>query len=265
MNIQNIEEGLLIKKVSGEGNTAVFHIEGLYTGYGLTIGNSLRRALLSSIPGAAITQIKIKGVNHVFTTIPGLMEDIIELTINLKQVRFRIFSDEPQVLTLKEKGEKEITAWDIKTNPQVEVVNSGLKIATLTDKKAELDMELTVERGLGYLPSESQKFQRLPIGTIVIDAIFSPVSKINFSVENMRVGEKTDFNRLKLEIETDGSITPQEALFKAVGILKNHFFKIGQMIEVKQEDKKEESAEDMKREPAKEKKQKSSGRKKKTT
>lgn len=222
----NLSETVKIKKISDDGIAGVFHIEGLYTGFGLTLGNALRRALLSSLPGAAITQVKIKGVGHEFTTIPGMAEDIVELTLNLKKARFKFFADEPQVLTLKVKGEKEVKAGDIKTNSQVEIVNPELHLASLTDKKAELDMELTVEKGLGYLPSADRKIERLAIGTIVLDAIFSPVSKINTSVENMRVGEKTDYNRLNIEIETDGSISPSEALRKTADVLKDHFDKV---------------------------------------
>lgn len=226
----HLSETVKIKKISDDGRIGVFHIEGLYTGFGLTLGNALRRALFSSLPGAAITQIKIKGVGHEFTTIPGVAEDIIELTLNLKRVRFKFFTDEPQILTLKMKGEKEVKADDIKINPQVEIINSDLHLATLTDKKAELDMELTIEKGLGYLPVADRKFERLPIGTIVIDAIFSPVTKVNCSVENMRVGERTDYNRLKIEIETDGSITPSQALHKTANVLKDHFEKVSAVL-----------------------------------
>ncbi len=227
----HLNETLKIKKISDDGKVGVFHIEGLYTGFGLTVGNALRRALFSSLPGAAVTQIKIKGVGHEFTTIPGVAEDVVELTLNFKKIRFKFFADEPQILTLKIKGEKEVTADDIKANSQVEIVNSDLHLATLTDKKAELDMELTVEKGLGYLPSADRKLERLAIGSIVLDAIFSPVTKVNSSVENMRVGERTDYNRLKIEIETDGSITPSDALHKTANVLKDHFEKISAGVE----------------------------------
>ena len=227
----HLSETLKIKKISDDGKVGVFHVEGLYTGFGLTVGNALRRALFSSLPGAAVTQIKIKGVGHEFTTIPGVAEDVVELTLNLKKIRFKFFADEPQILSLKIKGEKEVTAGDIKINSQVEIVNPDLHLATLTDKKAELDMELTIEKGLGYLPAADRKLERLAIGTIVLDAIFSPVIKVNSSVENMRVGEKTDYNRLKIEIETDGSITPSDALRKTVNALKDHFEKISAGVE----------------------------------
>lgn len=227
----HLSDTLKIKKISDDGKVGVFHIEGLYTGFGLTVGNALRRALFSSLPGAAVTQIKIKGVGHEFTTIPGVAEDVVELTLNLKKIRFKFFADEPQVLTLKIKGEKEVTADDIKTNSQVEIVNPDLHLATLTDKKAELDMELTIEKGLGYLPAAERKLERLAIGTVVLDAIFSPVIKVNSSVENMRVGERTDYNRLKIEVETDGSITPSDALHKTANVLKDHFEKVSAGVE----------------------------------
>ncbi|MGC9046782.1 MAG: DNA-directed RNA polymerase subunit alpha [Minisyncoccia bacterium] len=233
MSIIHLSDSVNIKKVLETETEGQFLIEGLYPGYGVTIGNSLRRVLLSSLPGAAITQIKINGVNHEFSTIPGMKEDIIQLSLNLKKVRFHFFANEPQVLNLKVKGEKEITAGDIKSNALVEVINKNLYLATLTKKQAELDMELTVEKGLGYLPAEERRVKHLTIGTIILDALFSPIVKVGFNVENMRVGDRTDYNRLTLNINTDGSITPSEALHKAIKILQDHFAKIDQ-IEVKE-------------------------------
>jgi len=230
IKLYDLSGTIKIKKISDDGQVGIFHIEGLYTGFGLTLSNALRRALLSSLPGAAITQVKIKGAKHEFTTLAGISEDIVELTLNFKKIRFKFFSDEPQILTLKVKGEKEVKAGDIKTTPQVEIVNPELHLAALTDKKAELEIEFTVEKGLGYSPMAERKFERLPVGTIVIDAIFSPVTKVNCLVENMRVGERTDFNRLKIEIETDGSITPSQALQKTADVFKDHFDKISQEI-----------------------------------
>jgi DNA-directed RNA polymerase subunit alpha len=199
----------------------------LYTGYGVTIGNALRRVLLSSLPGAAITQVKIKGVSHEFTTLPGVIEDIVEIMLNLKRIRFRIHTTEPQILSLKVKGEEKVTASHIKPNAQVEVISPAEHIATITDKNGEIDMELTVEKGLGYMSSESRKSEKLPIGVIALDALFSPVTKVNFSVENMRVGDRTDYNRIRFVIETDGSITPSQALRKAGRILQDYFGKVG--------------------------------------
>lgn len=226
MNITSLNETVSVKTVSETDFEGAFEIEGLYTGYGLTIGNALRRVLISSLPGAAITRIKIKGVNHEFSTLEGLSEDIVELTLNLKQVRFRLYSDEPQTVTLKVKGEKEVTAGDIETNAQVDVVNKDAYLGRLTAKTADLDMELTVERGLGYMPVEASRAEKLPIGVIALDAIFTPVTLVTFVVENMRVGDRTDYNRLKLRVVTDGSITPSFALNAACVILESHYAKI---------------------------------------
>lgn len=226
MEYHHLSETVKIKKVSETEKEGVFEIEGLYTGYGLTLGNALRRVLLSSLPGAAITQIKIKGVDHEFSTVGGVKEDVVEITLNLKKIHFRFFAEEPQILTLKVKGEKKVTAGDIKTSAQVEVANKDALIATLTAKNAELEMELTVEKGLGYVPVEARKTEKLPIKTIALDATFTPVVKVNFTVENMRIGNRTDYNRLRIHLETDGSISPSSALHKAVNILKDHFDKI---------------------------------------
>jgi DNA-directed RNA polymerase subunit alpha len=227
MRYTHLSDTVEIKKISEEGNFGVFHVEGLYTGYGTTLGHSLRRVLLSSIPGAAITQIKVKGANHEFSAIPGMMEDVLQFTLNLKKVRFHFLADEPQTITLKAKGECEVTAGDITSTPFAQVVNTDLHLASLTKKNAELDVELTIEKGLGYVPAESRTMERLLVGTIVLDAIFSPVENVSISVENMRVGQRTDYNRLKIEITTDGSISPSEALHKSVSILRDHFEKLG--------------------------------------
>lgn len=233
MEYQYLSETVSVKKVSETDKEGVFEIEGLYSGYGLTLGNALRRVLLSSLPGAAITQIKIKGASHEFTTVEGVKEDMVEVALNMKKIRFKIHADEPQVLILKVKGEKIVTAADIKTNSQVDLITSDVHIATLTSKDAELDIEITVEKGLGYLPVESRKSDKLPIGVIAIDALFSPVVKVNFVIENMRVGERADYNRLRLIVETDGSLTPSSALRKASNILQDHFVKISG-VEVKE-------------------------------
>lgn len=239
MQYTHLSETVKIKTVSESASSGVFEIEGLYTGYGLTVGNALRRALLSSIPGAAVTSIKIKNVLHEFSTLPGVKEDIIEITLNLKNLRFKLFSDDPQVVTIKAKGEKEITAKDLELNSQVEVVNPDSLIATLTSKSAVFEAELTIEKGLGYSSIESRKVEKLPIGTVLVDAFFSPVKQVNYQIEDMRVGESTTYNRLKLEILTDGSISPSAVLHKATSILKDHFEKIG---EVKVQDFEEASA-----------------------
>jgi len=242
MEYARLSDTVKIKKISETDKEGVFEVEGLYTGYGLTLGNSLRRVLLSSLPGAAITQIKIKGAEHEFSTLPGILEDIVEITLNLKKVRFRFYASEPQILALRVKGEKEVTAADIKANAQVEIVNPEAHIATLTNKNAELEIEITVDKGAGYVPAEARKTEKLPIKTIAVDTIFSPVVKVNFSVENMRVGDRTDFNKLKLVIETDGSIYPSSALRKASNILKDHFGKVAE-IEVMEDERESVAAE----------------------
>ena len=226
MKYKYLSETINIKKVAESGNKGTFNIENLYTGYGVTLANSLRRVLISSLPGAAISQVKIKGVKHEFSTIPGVIEDVVEFTINLKKIRFHFFAEEPQVLRLKIKGVKEVKAGDIESSPMVRVINPELHLADLTSKKSDLDIELTVEKGLGYVPVEARKAERLPVGTIIIDSVFSPVTNVEFKVEDMRVGERTDYNRIIMSIETDGSITPTRALRQASNILKDHFDKI---------------------------------------
>lgn len=214
------------KIIKKEGNKAIFQIEGLYPGYGTTIGNCLRRVLLSSLEGTAITQIKIKGVGHEFSTLPGVLEDVITIVLNLKQLRFKSFFEEPQKAEIKVKGEKKVTGSDIKLPSQVELINKKQHIATLTDKKAELDIELTIEKGLGYVPANKEKSEKLEIGQIITDAIFTPIRLVNFKVENMRVGKRTDFDLLLIEVETDGTIEPEEALDQASKILVDHFSSI---------------------------------------
>lgn len=217
-------------------NIATFEIEALYPGYGVTIGNSLRRVLYSSLPGAAITQVKIKGIQHEFSTIPYVLEDVLNICLNLKQLRFKMFTDTPQIGKLQVKGEKEIKAKDLKLPTQVEVVNKDAHIATLTDKKAELEMEIQIEKGLGYEPIERRKGgskTRLEIGQIPLDAIFTPIKRVKYSIENMRVGERTDFDRLILEIETDGTILPEEAFLRASQILIDHFSLLSESLKEK--------------------------------
>lgn len=212
------------KIINKKDNWAKFEIEALYPGYGTTIGNSLRRVLLSSLEGAAVTQMKIKGVSHEFSTISGVLEDVVMIMMNLKKMRFKMHTDEPQKASLKIKGEKEVKGSDFKIPSQVELANKNCHIATLTDKKAELEMEIQIEKGIGYEPVERRKKgEKLEIGVMPIDAIFTPIRRVSFKVENMRVGERTDFDRLNLEIETDGTITPEEAFFNASEILLKHF------------------------------------------
>lgn len=211
------------KIVSEEGRRAVIEIDGLYPGYGQTIGNSLRRAILSSLKGSAITSVKIEGVGHEFSTIGGVAEDVVDIILNLKQVRFRMYEEGPFTITLSVSGEKKATAGDFKTPSQLEVVNQDIHIATLTAKKAVLKIEAVVESGLGYIPVETRTKEKVEVGTIALDAAFSPVRLVNYEVENMRVGDRTDYNRLRFTIETDGSITPREAFTKAAEILVAQF------------------------------------------
>lgn len=233
MEYQYLSSTVSAKTVRETEREGEFEIEGLFAGYGLTIGNALRRTLLSSLPGAAITYIKVKNAPHEFSTLPGVKEDLITIILNFKKLRFEMDADEPQVLLLEAKGEKTVTAADIKKNSAVRLVNPEAEIATLTEKSAEFTVEITVERGLGYSPVESRKAEKLPIGTIGVDAFFSPVLAVNYTVENMRVGDRTDYNRLKLTIETDGTISPSSALHKAGNILRDHFEKVA-AIEVKE-------------------------------
>ena len=202
-----------------EGFSGVYEIDGLYPGYGHTLGNSLRRIILSSLPGAAITGVKIQGVPHEFSTIAGVKEDVVTIILNLKRVRIAMYTDEPQTLTLSVKGVKEAVAGDIEHPGQIALLNPEQKIATLTDKSAALSVEMRVEKGLGYIPKEVLQKDRVDIGQITLDAIFSPIRRVNYEVENMRVGNRTDFNRLRLSIETDGSLTPKQALENAIAIM----------------------------------------------
>lgn len=226
------------KIIKTEKNKAVFEIEALYPGYGVTIGNALRRVLLSSLEGAAVTQIKIKGVSHEFTTIPDVLEDVISIMLNVKQMRFKMLGSEPQRAILKVKGEKDVKGGDFELPSQLKLINPDCHIATLTTKNAKLEMEILVEKGVGYLPREKEKKEKLEIGVIPVDAIFSPVRRVTFKVENMRVGKRTDFDRLFLEIETDGTLSPEEALFEASEILTNHFQLISQSFRKENEEKK---------------------------
>jgi DNA-directed RNA polymerase subunit alpha len=208
--------------VSEEGNKGIYEIDGLYAGYGYTLGNSLRRIILSSIPGAAITSVKIEGVSHEFSKIPGIKEDVITILLNFKKIRFKLHTDEPQQATISVRGAKNVIAKDIKASSQVEVLNKDEHIATLTAKDAKFNVGLTIEKGLGYVIRENLHKEKVEIGTIVLDAIFTPIRRVNYEVENMRVGERTDYNRLRFFIETDGTISPAEALEKAIEIMINH-------------------------------------------
>ncbi|MBY0376580.1 DNA-directed RNA polymerase subunit alpha [Patescibacteria group bacterium] len=206
--------------VTEEGNKGVFEIDGLYPGYGHTLGNSLRRIILSSLPGASITSIKIDGVTHEFQTIEGIKEDVILIILNLKKLRFKMLTDEPQTVTLSVKGPKEVTGADIKTTGQVEMLNPEQYIALVTGK-VNLDIELKIEKGLGFIQKEVMQKEKVDIGTIAVDAIFTPIRRVSYEVENMRVGDKTNHNRLRISIETDGTLAPREALSQSIAIMIN--------------------------------------------
>lgn len=205
--------------VSEDETKGIYEIDGLYAGYGHTLGNSLRRIILSSLPGCAITTVKVAGVPHEFSTIPGVKEDVISILLNLKQVRFLMTGEGPETLTLLAKGVKEVTAADIKAPAQVTVVNTDLPLATLTEKNASLDIEITIEKGMGYSPKEVRGKGKMEVGTIAVDAIFTPIRRVNYEVENMRVGEHTDYNRLRITIETDGTVSPHDALSSSIDIM----------------------------------------------
>ncbi len=223
-------------KISNEGNSqsGSIIIEPLPQGYGMTLGNALRRVLLSSLPGSAITQVKIDGVAHEYSTIKGVKEDVVEILMNLKKVRLELADDKPVKLSLSVKGPKEVTAKDISLASGVKIANSSQPIATLADSKSKLDIELTAERGVGYVPVEGRR--GLGIGIIPLDANFSPVTKVNYRVEATRVGQITNFDKLTFEIDTDGTTTPSEAVKQASQILTDYF---NALVEQKKAPKKE--------------------------
>ena len=204
---------------SEEEHSGTYEIDGLYPGYGHTLGNSLRRIILSSLPGAAVTSVKIDGVEHEFSTINGVREDVVTLLLNLKKLRFEMLTQEPQVVTLKIKGPKKVTGADLKLPGQVRLLNPNSYVCELTDKDATIDAEFRIERGLGYVPREALKKERVDIGEISVDAIFSPIRRVNYEVENMRVGDRTDFNRLRITIETDGTLEPRAALEQSIEVM----------------------------------------------
>lgn len=227
-----------VKTLKKEGNHAVFELAPLMPGYGATVANPLRRVLLSSLEGAAVTSVRIKGVDHEFTSIPGVQEDVTQVILNVKKIRFLLFSAEPATISLTVKGDKKVYAKDLKLTSDVELINSDQYIATLSDKKSELQMELTVEKGVGYVPVEQRKKEKLPIGVIAVDAVFSPIKLVNFNVEDVRVGQRIDYNKVIIEIETDGSMEPEVALKSAAEILIDQFKVISQIpVEAKKENK----------------------------
>lgn len=204
--------------ISEVGTKGVYEIDGLYPGYGHTLGNSLRRIILSSLTGAAITSLKIDGADHEFSVLDGVKEDVITILLHLKQVRFRLLTDEPQTVKLSVKGPKSVTAGDIEVSGQVEVLNKDMYIAEVTGK-VNLSIEMTVQKGLGFVAKDSHQKTKTEVGMIAVDAIFTPIRRVSYEVENMRVGDKTNHNRLRMTIETDGTLTPREALEQAITIM----------------------------------------------
>lgn len=204
-------------------NEGVLSVEPCAQGYGTTLGNAMRRVMLSSLPGAAVTAVKIKNADHEFTTLPHVKEDVLEIILNLKLLRVKLFSEEPVKLTLSVKGERVVTAADFKKDALVEIVNKDLVLATLTDSGAAFEMEIWIGPGRGYRSTEERSKEKLELGTIAIDALYSPVLNVSYKVEATRVGEKTDFDKLVLRVETDGTIDPLDAVNQAVAILMDYF------------------------------------------
>jgi len=217
MQNKNILLPSIPRVVEEATNKGIYEIENLYPGYGHTLGNSLRRIIHSSIAGVAITSLKIEGVQHEFSTVPGLVEDVITLILHLKKVNFKMTGDDAQTLTLSIKGEKKVTAKDIKCPSQIEIMNKDEYICELTTKGAVLDIEIVVEKGIGYMAKTARmKNEKTPIGTIALDADFTPIRRVKYEVEDMRVGDRTDYNKLILFIETDGTVSPREAFTHSV-------------------------------------------------
>lgn len=204
-------------------HSAKFEIGGCYPGYGATIGNALRRVLLSSLSGAAVQSVKITGVSHEFGPIIGVVEDVVQILLNVKQLRFRLHGEETVKVVVKKKGEGVVKAGDIKVTSSVEIVNPEQHIATITEKKTEFEMELEIGKGIGYVPVEAREREEREIGVIAIDSIYTPVRRVNYEVENMRVGKRTDYDKVSIEVVTDGSVDPEEAFAKTVDILVKQF------------------------------------------
>jgi DNA-directed RNA polymerase subunit alpha len=221
MTMLETPAGATIEVRERRDNYAKFIIEPLERGFGITLGNALRRVLLSSIPGAAVTYMKIDGVLHEFSTIPGMVEDTIALMLNLKGMAVRLNTEEPKVLSLNASGAREVTAADISADADVEILDPKFHLATLSAKDARLSMEIGVEMGRGYVMADKQRNIEHMIGLIPLDSIFSPIRKVNFSVDDTRVGQSVDYDRLTIEIETNGSISPDDALAQAATTMQD--------------------------------------------
>ena len=235
---------ITINKISEENNVGVFSFKPLPKGFGNTLGNSLRRVLLTSIPGGAITQLKLNGASHEFATIPGIKEDVIELTLNLKQVRARMHTDNPVVLRIQKKGAGVITAGNIESSSDVEIMNKNVHIATLSDSKSEFDAEVVFEKGVGFLPVEERETAK--VGVILLDALFAPVISASYRVDQARMGRSVDYDDLILTVQTDGSITPENAVIKSSAILRDFFGRfakgVDEVVEVEEADEEEVSS-----------------------
>lgn len=259
---------IIFEKTSNP-NQIIATIEPFYPGYGTTIGNSLRRIMLSSLTGAAITGIKIKGIQHEFSTIPNILEDFIQIVLNLKLVRLKVFTDETVKLILSAKGEGKVTTKDIKTTSDAEIVNPNQPIATLTAKNAELNMEIYAKRGRGFWPVEERAGEQ-EVGVIAIDALFTPVRKVGLRIENVRVGQMTNYEKVVFDIETDGTIRPEQALLDSVKILIEQFNFFVENIKIEEEkkarkgEKAEAETKPRKTKEKKEKKEKESSKAQKT-
>jgi DNA-directed RNA polymerase subunit alpha len=235
-----IEEIILpeVKTIKEDGNTGIFVIEPLHPGYGMTVGNSLRRVMLSSLKGAAVTSVKIKGVSHEFSTVPGIKEDVLSVILNMKMIRVKIHQGDQHKMILNIKGDKIVKAGDIKTDADVEVMNKDLYLFTASGNKGEIEIEIEVEVGRGYVPAEERK-EKKAIGEIAVDALFAPIEKVSYLVENTRVGQATDFDKITLHIVSDGTISPKQALVDASKLLVEQFSLIaGDREPTKMKDKK---------------------------
>ena len=251
MKLKNFQmpRGVLVEDDTVTDGYSKFVIEPLERGFGTTIGNSIRRVLLSSLPGAAVVGVRIDGVAHEFSTMPAVVEDVAEIILNLKELRLILHSDEPKTLMLEAEGKGDVTAEDIQTDADVEILNPDLHIASL-DEGGQLRMEIHVDSGRGYVIAEQNKMPDQPIGVIPMDAMFSPVTRVNFQVENTRIGQRTDYDRLVLEIWTDASVGPQDALSTASQILRNHlqlFISIDDQFISEPEEEVDEKAEEIKK------------------
>jgi DNA-directed RNA polymerase subunit alpha len=251
MKLKNFQmpRGVLVEDDTSTDGYTRFVIEPLERGFGTTIGNSIRRVLLSSLPGAAVVGVRIDGVAHEFSTMPNVVEDVAEIILNLKGLRLILHSDDPKTLMLEAEGKGDVTAEDIQTDIDVEILNPDLHIASL-DEGGQLRMEIHVDSGRGYVIAEQNKMPDQPIGVIPMDAMFSPVTRVNFQVENTRIGQRTDYDRLVLEIWTDASVGPQDALSTASQILRNHlqlFISIDDQFISEPEEEVDEKAEEIKK------------------